>query len=66
MKESIVIDILDDGEIKIETRGFKGSLCVKESQFIKEILGEEIQRILTPMYYEAEPVVIKKHINFCG
>ena len=34
MKE-IIIDISDDGEIRIETRGFKGNSCVAEAQFIK-------------------------------
>jgi stress-induced morphogen len=41
MKE-IVIDVSDDGQIQIETRGFAGKSCVEESQFIKDVLGSEL------------------------
>ena len=34
MKE-IVIDIASDGEIRIETKGFKGKVCIEESEFLK-------------------------------
>jgi hypothetical protein len=34
MKE-IIVDISPEGEIKIETRGFKGKSCLKESQFLR-------------------------------
>ena len=40
MKE-IVIDISDDGEVRIETKGFKGKACLEESQFLKNLLGKE-------------------------
>ena len=33
MKE-IVIDIAEDGEIRLETKGFSGEVCVEESQFL--------------------------------
>ena len=36
MKE-IVIDIPEDGEIRIETKGFTGKACIEESQFLKDI-----------------------------
>ena len=41
MKE-IIIDVSNEGEIQIETRGFKGKSCIKESQFMKDLLGKEI------------------------
>ena len=35
MKE-IVIDVSNDGEIQIETRGFKGKSCIHESEFLEK------------------------------
>ena len=54
MKE-IIIDISDEGEVKIETRGFTGKACVKESEFIKQaaeslgIESSQIDAILQPV-----------------
>lgn len=64
MKEMIV-DITDDGEIQIETRGFKGNVCLKESEFLKNLLGKETQRQLVPAYYH-NTNTIKKYIPLCG
>ena len=36
MKE-IIVDISNDGEIKIETKGFEGKSCIIESEFLKNI-----------------------------
>ena len=52
MKE-IVIDITDDGEVRIETKGFKGKACIEESQFLKNLLGKETYNRLTPAYYKS-------------
>ncbi len=67
MKE-IVIDVLDTGEVKIETRGYQGKACLEESQFLKDLLGKEIARQLTPAYYQhqGQKKVIKKHLPLCG
>ena len=65
MKE-IVLDITDEGEIRIETRGFKGKSCVTESQFLKDLLGTETERSLTPTYWEKEETHIKKYLPLCG
>jgi hypothetical protein len=65
MKE-IIIDISDDGEIQIETRGFKGSSCVAEAQFIKDLLGTETARQLTPAYWQQCPTRVKKYLPLCG
>ncbi len=65
MKE-IVLDISKEGEIKIETRGFKGKACLKESQFLKDLLGKETQKALTPAYWEKEEATIKKYLPLCG
>ncbi len=65
MKE-IVIDISDDGEIRIETRGFTGKSCIRESEFLKNVLGKELSRSLTPAYWQEGSVAVKKHLPLCG
>jgi hypothetical protein len=68
MSKQIVIDITADGEIKIETRGYHGKACIQESQFLKDLLGTELSRQLTPAYYQTEHsrTVVKKHLPLCG
>jgi len=65
MKE-IILDISNEGEIKIETKGFKGKSCITESQFLKDLLGNEVESSLTPTYWEKEEVTIKKYLPLCG
>ena len=65
MKE-IVIDISDDGQIQIKTIGFAGKSCVEESQFIKDVLGSETARQLTPTYWQKSQATIKKYLPLCG
>ena len=64
MKE-IVIDISNDGEISIETKGFKGKVCIEETQFLKNLLGKETYKRLTPAYYNNKKQV-KKYLQLCG
>lgn len=64
MKE-IVIDVSNEGEVKIETKGFAGTACVEESGFLKELLGKEIYRQLTPAYY-GDRAKTRKYLNLCG
>ena len=65
MKE-IVIDISNDGEIQIETKGFKGKSCVSESEFLKKVLGKEISRTLIPTYWQESHNTVKKYLPLCG
>lgn len=65
MKE-IVIDVSDDGEIRIETRGFQGKSCLIESEFLKKVLGQETSRSLTPAYWQEGSVTVKKPLPLCG
>ena len=65
MKE-IVINVSDDGEIKIETKGFSGKTCVSESQFIKDLLGRETARELTPTNWQENQTRVKKYLPICG
>lgn len=64
--KTIIVEITDEGEIHLETKGFVGKSCVEETQFIKDLIGEEIQRQLTPTYYQRGKTVIKKHLPLCG
>ena len=64
MKE-IIIDISNDGEISIETKGFKGKACIEESQFLKDLLGKETSKRLTPAYYYNKKQ-LKKYLQLCG
>lgn len=65
--KQIIVDVMDTGEIKLETRGFTAKSCIEESEFIKKLLGEEIERQLVPAYYvNNNAVTIKKHIPLCG
>lgn len=65
MKE-IIVDVSDDGEVKIETRGFSGKSCISETQFIKDVLGKEIARQLTPTYWQENRTSAKKYLPLCG
>lgn len=65
MKE-IVIDISSDGEIRIETKGFKGKACLEESQFLKNLLGKETYKQLTLAYYNTNKKKVKKYLQLCG
>ena len=65
MKE-IVIDISNEGEIRIETRGFKGKTCITEAKFLKDLLGKETAKTLTPTYWQEEKTTVKKHLPLCG
>ncbi|PIU32867.1 MAG: hypothetical protein COT06_00445 [Syntrophobacteraceae bacterium CG07_land_8_20_14_0_80_61_8] len=68
MKRQIIVDIIDDGEVKIETRGYQGRACVEEAQFLKDLLGTETARQLTPAYYqrEGQRQTLKRHLPLCG
>jgi len=65
MKE-IIVDISDEGEIQIETRGFKGKGCIAESDFLKDVLGKETVRQLTPAYFQEEKETVRKYLPLCG
>jgi hypothetical protein len=65
MKE-IVVDISNDGQIQVETKGFTGKSCIEESQFIKDVLGSETARQLTPTFWQKGQAKIKKYLTLCG
>jgi len=65
MKE-IIIDISNEGEISLETKGFQGKSCIKEAKFIKDVLGQETAQQLTPVYWQKAKDKIKKYLPLCG
>ena len=65
MKE-IIVDVSDEGEIRIETSGFSGKSCITESRFIKDVLGKETESKLTPTYWQKSRTTIKKYLPLCG
>ena len=65
MKE-IILDISDDGEVRVETKGFKGKACLMETKFLKDLLGKETFQQLTPAYYVNQKQETKKYLNLCG
>ena len=65
MKE-IIVEVSNEGEVKLETRGFKGKSCITESKFLKDLLGKETAQNLTPAYYQEEKEVVKKYLPLCG
>jgi hypothetical protein len=64
--KQIIVDIMPDGEIKIETRGFVGKACLEETAFLKKLLGYEKAKQLTAAFYTKNKVFIKKHLPLCG
>ena len=58
--------VSSDGEVKIETRGFKGRSCIQEAQFLKDLLGDEVERMPTPAYFQSEEAVVKRYLSLCG
>ena len=64
--KSVIVDISDDGEVRVETKGFRGKSCLEESNFLKELLGKESFRQLTPAYYTTQKQKVKKYLNLCG
>ena len=69
MKE-IIVTVTDEGNVQIETRGFTGKACLEESQFLKDVLGKETARNLTPTYWQNNnqntKQAVKKYLPLCG
>ena len=69
MKE-IIIDVSEQVEVKIETRGFSGKACAEESKFLKDPLEKELSQQLAPAYYQTQTgkkkESVKKHPPLCG
>jgi len=57
MRKKIEITFSLDGEVKVETKGFAGPLCLAPSKFIEEALGQKGDLILTSDYYKTDTQV---------
>jgi hypothetical protein len=66
MQKTIIIDIDETGEVRLETRGYSGPECVEDSQFIKDVLGTETSQQLCARYYEKQGQTVKKFEPLCG
>ncbi len=58
----IIIDVDDEGEAEVKTKGFKGKSCLKASEFIKHALGTVKNTRKTSEYY-AEELKEKVRVN---
>lgn len=63
-KKKIIVEIDNNGEVRLETKGYSGPICLEESEFLKNVLGEETSKKLTPEYYDKGKV--KKYQQICG
>jgi len=50
--EKIKVIIDTDGQVAVETKGFKGRGCMAASQFLEKALGTTITTKKTSEYYE--------------
>lgn len=66
MTKQIIIEVDATGEITLKTEGYTGKSCVKDSQFVKDLLGTETHRALTPTYYEENEQKCTKYLTLCG
>lgn len=64
MAKKIIVEIGNDGEVRLETRGYSGPVCLEESQFLKDLLGEETSRQLVPVFYQKNKN--KRYLPICG
>ena len=60
------VSVSDDGEVRIETKGFSGKSCLEEAQFLKDLLGAETAQYLTAAYYQTENEEVKAYLPLCG
>ena len=64
--KQIIVDVSDEGVVRIESKGYSGKSCLEETQFLKDLLGKETAQYLTPAYYQREKETVKKHLPLCG
>lgn len=64
-KKQVVIDIMDDGTVMIETVGFKGKACLEETEWLKKAVGKTVERRLTASYYDPTSKQ-KRYSPLCG
>ncbi len=63
-RKKIIVEIDNNGEVRLETRGYTGPVCLEESQFLKDLLGEETSQQLVPVFYQKNKT--KNYLPICG
>lgn len=51
MQKQIIVEVLPDGQIKIDAIGFQGSACAKATALLEKALGQVTQRGKKPEFY---------------
>ena len=64
MARKIIVEIDNNGQVSLTTRGYSGPICLEESQFLKDLLGEETSRQLVPVFYQKNKS--KTYLPICG
>lgn len=52
--KTITVEINNEGEVIIETTGFKGDACRKATEEVEKALGKVTKRTIKPEMYQAE------------
>jgi len=60
MEKEIILEFLEDGQVNLEGKGFKGRECFKEMEFLKTALGVETSFSKKQEFYQAE---VKRNDN---
>ena len=54
MSEEIILEFLEDGQIKMEGKGFQGKSCDEAMAVFEQALGVVMDRKNKPEYFRAE------------
>ena len=59
---SKIIEIIFDptGKIRLETKGFQGSICLDASRFLEKVLGDKQVENMTSEFHESKSQVLNK------
>ncbi|MED0689187.1 DUF2997 domain-containing protein [Bacillus licheniformis] len=62
MSQRIIVEIQQDGQINVETKGIKGPKCRDYIRVLEQLLGAEtIDSSYTAEYFETEQVDVLRH-----
>jgi len=54
MSKEIIVTITPEGELSIETKGFRGKGCKKASEFLSQGFGNLLETKKTSEFFQAE------------
>ena len=54
MAKTILVTVSADGDVVVETRGFKGRLCAKATEMLEKALGRKVKETKTPEWHQTE------------